>query len=139
MVRLDDLDVLLGVSHLLDDIILNLPPVCGPVIMQKTVLFGSIKLRIRKILIQLLKQTVISFLLIQPKRIKRGQISKMFPVLVKNDILSVKVKILKHRRAILDTCITALNVGGSYHRLVVGYNELLVMSSPYVLVHVLFN
>lgn len=139
MVWLDDLDVFLGVSHLIDNIVFNLSPVGGPIIVQKTVLIRSIKLRIGEILIQLFKEPVVSFFLIQPKRVKRRQISKMFPVLIQNDIFSVKIQILKHRRPVLDPCITALNVRRANHCLVVSDNELFVMSSPNILIHVLFD
>jgi hypothetical protein len=139
MVGLDDLDVFLGLSHLVDYIIFNFSPVRGPVIVQQTVLLWSIKLRIGKILIQLFKKPVISFLLIQPERVKRRHISKMFPVLIQNDILSIKIQILKHRSPILDSCITALNICRANHCFVVSYNELLVMSSPNILIHVLLD
>ena len=96
MVRLDDPDLFLRVSYLVDDIIFDIPLVFTQVIMQQLILFRLIKLRIGKFLIQLFQQKVVALLLIKSKRIKRRNISKVFPVLVEDDILCVKVQILEH-------------------------------------------
>ncbi len=55
MVRLDDLDLLLGVSHLVDDVVLDFSSVCCKVIVQELVLLRSVEFGVRKILVQLLQ------------------------------------------------------------------------------------
>lgn len=94
MVRLDDANLFIGVAHLIQHVVLYLSSVSRQVIVQQTILFRLVKLRVGELLIQLLQQLIIGFFLIQPKRVKCSHVCEMLPVLIQNDIFSIVINIL---------------------------------------------
>jgi len=136
VVGLDDADGLLGVTYLVDDVVLDLSPVGCEVVVQQAVLRRRVELRVWELCVQLLQQFRVGFLLVQPEGVETGHVGEVLPVLVEDDVLCVVVQVLEHRCAVLDAPVAALEVRRPDHRLVVGHYQFLMVPSPHVPVHV---